>query len=50
MPARGTILVFLKNPEPGMVKTRLAATIGAERAAALYRQWPSHLGRREAEA
>lgn len=39
MTARDTILVFLKNPQPGEVKTRLAATIGAERAAALYRQW-----------
>jgi len=41
MPARGTILVFLKNPEPGKVKTRLAATIGQPQAAALYRQWVS---------
>jgi rSAM/selenodomain-associated transferase 1 len=34
-----TILVFAKYPEPGKVKTRLAATTGPERAAALYRRW-----------
>ena len=41
---RGTIgdvadalAVFVKEPRPGAVKTRLAAAIGAERAAALYR-------------
>jgi rSAM/selenodomain-associated transferase 1 len=39
MPERGTVLVFLKNPEPGRVKTRLAATVGLERAAELYRDW-----------
>ena len=35
----GTLLVFLKNPQPGQVKTRLAAAIGADRAASLYREW-----------
>lgn len=39
MSARGSILVFLKNPEPGKVKTRLAATMGPEPAAALYQEW-----------
>jgi rSAM/selenodomain-associated transferase 1 len=34
----GTVLVFLKHPEPGRVKTRLAAAIGPGRAAALYRE------------
>lgn len=34
-----TVLVFLKYPEPGRVKTRLAAAVGADRAAALYREW-----------
>ena len=34
-----TLLVFLKYPEPGSVKTRLAAAIGPARAAELYRQW-----------
>lgn len=37
-PAPGTVLVFLKYPEPGRVKTRLAATVGSDRAAALYRE------------
>ncbi len=39
MSSHATLLVFLKNPEPGKVKTRLAATIGPERAAGLYREW-----------
>ena len=34
-----TVLVFMKRPEPGRVKTRLAADLGAEQAAALYAQW-----------
>jgi rSAM/selenodomain-associated transferase 1 len=41
MHRRGTILVFAKYPEPGRVKTRLAATAGAEQAATLYRRWIS---------
>ena len=35
----GTVLVYLKYPEPGRVKTRLAATIGFDAAAELYRGW-----------
>jgi rSAM/selenodomain-associated transferase 1 len=31
--------VFLKYPTPGKVKTRLAARMGDQRAAELYRQW-----------
>jgi rSAM/selenodomain-associated transferase 1 len=31
------LIVFLKYPEPGAVKTRLASALGAETAAALYR-------------
>ena len=31
-------MIFLKAPQPGTVKTRLAATIGAERACAVYRR------------
>jgi glycosyltransferase A (GT-A) superfamily protein (DUF2064 family) len=31
------LVVFLKHPRPGGVKTRLAAAIGAEAAAGLYR-------------
>jgi uncharacterized protein len=34
-----TLLVLLKYPTPGQVKTRLAAALGAEQAASLYRQW-----------
>ena len=33
------LLVFLKYPAPGTVKTRLAATIGPVRAADIYRSW-----------
>jgi rSAM/selenodomain-associated transferase 1 len=33
-----TILLFVKYPEPGRVKTRLAASVGALRAAAIYRR------------
>jgi rSAM/selenodomain-associated transferase 1 len=33
------ILVFGKSPRAGLVKTRLAKSIGAERAARAYRQW-----------
>jgi rSAM/selenodomain-associated transferase 1 len=33
------LLVFLKYPSPGTVKTRLAATIGPLRAAEMYRGW-----------
>jgi uncharacterized protein len=32
------LLIFLKAPRPGQVKTRLAKTIGAEAACAAYRQ------------
>jgi rSAM/selenodomain-associated transferase 1 len=38
-----TLMVFLKYPEAGRVKTRLAHSIGAERAAALYRHWIGHV-------
>jgi rSAM/selenodomain-associated transferase 1 len=34
-----TVLVLLKHPRPGKVKTRLAAVCGARRAATLYREW-----------
>jgi rSAM/selenodomain-associated transferase 1 len=39
MTGHPTLLVFLKHPEPGRVKTRLARMMGVERAAALYGQW-----------
>ena len=35
---RRAILLFVKYPEPGKVKTRLAATLGAEMAADIYRR------------
>lgn len=34
---RGSVLVFVKTPRAGAVKTRLAADVGAGRAAALFR-------------
>ncbi len=37
MTNRNILIVFLKHPEPGKVKTRLAADIGKRRAAMLYR-------------
>jgi hypothetical protein len=37
-----TVLVFARAPEPGRVKTRLAATVGGERAAAIYRELAEH--------
>lgn len=38
MSETGAIVVFLREPVPGNVKTRLAASIGAEEAAAVYRR------------
>ena len=35
----GTVLAFLKYPEQGRVKTRIAASVGDRRAAELYRDW-----------
>ncbi|HAV61316.1 MAG TPA: hypothetical protein DCY13_03015 [Verrucomicrobiales bacterium] len=44
MPAPNTqLIVFVKAPRPGLVKTRLAAGLGAEQAAAAYRQLVDHL-------
>jgi rSAM/selenodomain-associated transferase 2/rSAM/selenodomain-associated transferase 1 len=40
--SRATLIVFAKAPRPGQVKTRLAATLGHEEAARLYRR----MGRR----
>jgi uncharacterized protein len=37
LPVTDRLLVFVKAPRPGAVKTRLAASLGTERAAALYR-------------
>ena len=34
-----SVLIFLRWPEPGQAKTRLAAALGSAQAAALYRQW-----------
>jgi len=39
MPTDPALLIFVKYPEPGKVKTRLAATIGAELAAQLYHEF-----------
>ncbi len=37
------VLIYLKNPTPGKVKTRLAATVGDSRAAEIYRQMVEHV-------
>ena len=39
---RPTLAVFAKEPMPGRVKTRLAAAIGAARAADVYRELTAH--------
>lgn len=39
MPTDPALLIFVKYPEPGKVKTRLAAAIGAELAAQLYQEF-----------
>ncbi|HEX2210839.1 MAG TPA: TIGR04282 family arsenosugar biosynthesis glycosyltransferase [Longimicrobium sp.] len=39
---RRTILVFVRAPEPGRVKTRLAAAIGDDAAARIYRSLAEH--------
>ena len=39
MPTDPALLIFVKYPEPGKVKTRLAATIGPELAAQLYQEF-----------
>jgi len=41
MPTNPALLVFVKYPEPGKVKTRLATIIGAELAAELYQEFIS---------
>ena len=35
--AENTLIIFVKNPIPGTVKTRIAQTVGNERAAEVYR-------------
>lgn len=42
MPNKNAIILFTKNPELGKVKTRLAKTIGAERALAIYKKLLNH--------
>jgi hypothetical protein len=39
MPTDSALLIFVKYPEAGKVKTRLAATVGAELAAQLYQEF-----------
>lgn len=36
------LLIFIKNPQKGKVKTRLAATLGNEKALAIYKQLLNH--------
>lgn len=49
-PLSHVLLVFVKEPRPGMVKTRLATSLGAERAAAVYRCLADALVRQTAPA
>jgi rSAM/selenodomain-associated transferase 1 len=44
-----TLLIVAKEPRPGLVKTRLGANIGHERAAALYRAFSADTFRLAAE-
>lgn len=37
MPIDKALLIFIKNPEPGKVKTRLARAVGDQQALAIYR-------------
>lgn len=41
-PAAGALIVFARAPRPGRVKTRLAATLGAARATAIYARLLDH--------
>ena len=36
------LIIFVRNPEAGKVKTRLAKTIGADKALHVYRQLLTH--------
>ena len=40
--AENTLIIFVKNPVPGTVKTRIARTVGNKRAAAVYRHLLRH--------
>ena len=40
---RQVILLFVKYPEPGRVKTRIAATVGPEKAAGIYKALVAHV-------
>ena len=40
--AENTLIIFVKNPIPGTVKTRIARTVGDERATDVYRHLLRH--------
>ncbi|MEM9991254.1 MAG: TIGR04282 family arsenosugar biosynthesis glycosyltransferase [Bacteroidota bacterium] len=42
MKQENALLIFIKNPELGKAKTRLAATVGDERALAIYKELLRH--------
>lgn len=42
MPTTNALLIFIKNPEKGKVKTRLAKTLGDDQALAIYRRLLKH--------
>lgn len=40
--SNSALIIFIKNPELGKVKTRLAKTVGDERALAIYKALMGH--------
>ena len=39
---KNALIIFVRKPEPGKVKTRLAATVGNEKALAIYNELLLH--------
>ncbi len=45
VPPTNVLIIFIREPVPGRVKTRLAASVGAERACAIYMAMAEHVVR-----
>ena len=45
-PGRAALAIMARHPDPGCVKTRLAATLGSARTDSLYRAWLADLAER----